>query len=200
MDVVIRPEDIEICPAGSAALTGTVTGVVFKGVHYEITVMCDGLEWLIQTTRSAQVGEEVSLSFIPDNVHVMKRIFEGFDSRIEGVAAGEDTVRFLGVEFTREGLGLPAGSRVMLTIPPKSVEIVSEDHSDLIVYLESMVYKGAYNEMIVWARDEAGEYRSLLVHSKNDEQIATDIGIKFHFDEIGIAPLDAEQKGAEGEE
>ena len=199
VDVVIRPEDIEICSAGSTALTGTVKSVVFKGVHYEITVVCDGLEWLIQTTRSAQTGEEVSLSFIPDNVHVMKRIFEGFASRIEGTVEEEDTIRFLGVSFTREGLGLPAGSRVMLTIPPKSIEVVSEDHSDLIVYLESMVYKGAYNEMIVWAKDEENEYHSLLVHSMNDEQIATDIGIKFRFEDIAVAPLEPEQKGAGSE-
>ena len=73
--------------------------------------------------------------------------------------------------------------------------MVSEDHSDLIVYLESMVYKGAYNEMIVWAKDENEEYQSLLVHSMNDEQIATDIGIKFRFDDIAVAPCE-ERKGA----
>ena len=64
-----------------------------------------------------------------------------------------------------------------------------------------MVYKGAYNEMIVWAKDEEEEYRSLLVHSMNDEQIATDIGIKFRFDDIMIAPAELPgQKGAEREE
>ncbi|MBC8611863.1 Spermidine/putrescine import ATP-binding protein PotA [uncultured Ruminococcus sp.] len=199
VDVVLRPEDIQIVPAGQTALTGTVKSVVFKGVHYEITVVCDGLEWMIQTTRNAEVGSEVSLAFGPDDIHVMKRIFKGFTSKIEGTVADTDTIRFLGVEFTREGLDLPVGSKVLLTIPPKSVEVVSEDHSDLIVYLESMVYKGAYNEMIVWAKDENEEYQSLLVHSMNDEQIATDIGIKFRFDDIAVAPCE-ERKGAASEE
>lgn len=154
---------------------------------------------MIQTTRNAEVGSEVSLAFGPDDIHVMKRIFKGFTSKIEGTVADTDTIRFLGVEFTREGLDLPVGSKVLLTIPPKSVEVVSEDHSDLIVYLESMVYKGAYNEMIVWAKDENEEYQSLLVHSMNDEQIATDIGIKFRFDDIVVAPCE-ERKGAASEE
>ena len=201
VDVVIRPEDIDILPAGASDLTGTVKSVIFKGVHYEITVVCNGLEWLIQTTRSAEEGSEVSLSFTPDNVHVMKRIFEGFSSKIKGRVTAENEVSFLGVTFTREGLSLPEDTEVLLTIPPKSIEVVSEDHSDLIVYLESMVYKGAYNEMIVWAKDEEEEYRSLLVHSMNDEQIATDIGIKFRFDDIMIAPAELPgQKGAEREE
>lgn len=201
VDVVIRPEDIDIRPAGQTSLTGTVKSVVFKGVHYEIVVVCNGLEWLIQTTRNAEEGSEVSLEFTPENVHVMKRIFEGFSTKLVGTVTAEDTINFLGVEFTREGLNLPQDSKVLLTIPPKSIDVVSEDHSDLIVYLQSMVYKGAYNEMIVWFKDEQEEYHSLLVHSLNDEQIATDIGIKFRFDDIKVAPYEiAEQKGAEREE
>jgi spermidine/putrescine transport system ATP-binding protein len=193
VDVVIRPEDIVILPDGQTPLTGVVKNVIFKGVHYEITVDCDGLEWMIQTTKNAEIGTRVSLRIEPDDIHIMNRIFKGFDSKIKGIVTDTDTVRFLGVEFTREGLNLPVDTQVMLTIPPKSIEVVSEDHSDLIVYLESMVYKGAYNEMIVWVKDEQDEYQSLLVHSLNDEQIATDIGIKFHFDQIAIDPIASEE-------
>ena len=60
VDVVIRPEDIDIVPTGSAAahINGVVTSVTFKGVHYEIIVDVDGFKWMIQTTDSANVGDK----------------------------------------------------------------------------------------------------------------------------------------------
>lgn len=195
VDLVIRPEDINIVPAGQTSLTGTVQDVVFKGVHYEIMVLCDGLEWMIHTTRQAEVGSTVALQFGPDDIHIMQRIFKPFESHIRGVVSETNTISFLGISFHKDELGLPVGSEVMITISPKSIQVVSTDRADLIVYLESMVYKGAYNEMIVWARDEQEQYHSLLVHSQNDEQIATNIGIQFAFEEIRIQPIQQEEGG-----
>ena len=64
VDVVIRPEDIDIVPTGSAAahINGVVTSVTFKGVHYEIIVDVDGFKWMIQTTDSANVGDKIGLA------------------------------------------------------------------------------------------------------------------------------------------
>jgi spermidine/putrescine transport system ATP-binding protein len=198
VDVVIRPEDLRIVKPGTTPLTGVVENVVFKGVHYEITVLCDNLYWMVQTTQYAEVGAQVGLDFTPDDIHIMKRLFHGFESVISGKVTGEDEITFLGVTFTREQLNLPVDTQVELTISPKDIDVVSEDHSDLIVYLESMVYKGAYNEMIIWAKDENGEYVSMLMHSQSDEQIATDIGVKFNFDNIRIRPVSIPDS-AEGE-
>lgn len=195
VDVVIRPEDIRLVEPESNALTGVVESTIFKGVHYEITVLCNELHWMIHTTKNAEVGTEVGLTFSPDDIHIMNRLFDTFDSTLRGKVTGENEISFLGVKFTREELGLEEGSEADLTIKPKDITIVSEDQADLVVYLESMIYKGAYNEMIVWAKDEDGNYHSMLVHSQNDEQIATDIGIKFQFDRIAITPI---PKGEEG--
>ena len=68
---------------------------------------------------------------------------------------------FLGICFERQNLGLPVDTEANLTISPKDIEVVSEDHSDKIVYLESMIYKGAYNEFIVYTEGE-----QLLLHSQ----------------------------------
>lgn len=191
VDVVIRPEDVNIVAPHTNNLTGIVENVVFKGVHYEVTVLCNGVEWLIQTTKHQEVGNEVGLSFGPDDIHIMKRLFNDFDSKVKGKVVSENEIEFLGVTFTRENLGLEVEQEVLLTIDPKDIKVVSEDHADMIVYLESMVYKGAYNEMIVWATNkETEESVNLLIHSMNDEQIATDIGIKFNFDNIKISPLE----------
>ena len=195
VDVVLRPEDINIVPPHTTPLTGVVESVIFKGVHYEITVKCNELYWMIQTTKSAEIGAEVGLSFGPDDIHIMERLFKSYVNKLQAVVTDENEISFLGMSFERENLGLPVDSVVELTIRPSDIEIVSEDHSDKIVYLESMVYKGAYNEMIVWAKDEEGKDVNLLIHSQNDEQIATDIGIKFHFDQIEVRLLETAGEG-----
>jgi len=80
VDIVIRPEDIDIVPTGSAAahINGEVTSVTFKGVHYEIIVDVDGFKWMIQTTDSAKVGDRIGLALTPDDIHVMaKSVYSG---------------------------------------------------------------------------------------------------------------------------
>jgi len=84
VDVVVRPEDITITAPHTNDLTGVVENVVFKGVHYEITVKCNGLYWLIQTTKNAQVGAEVGLTFSPDDIHIMHRLFDAYESTVRG--------------------------------------------------------------------------------------------------------------------
>ncbi len=189
VDVVVRPEDIEIVDYEDSKLHGEVESVVFKGVHYEMTIDCEGLKWMVQSTDSAQVGSKVGLKFDPFDIHIMKKLFPYASNYLKGVVVDEDTIEFLGIRFERENLGLPIDTEVNLTISPKDIEVVSEDHSDKLVYLESMIYKGAYNEFIVYTEGE-----QLLFHSQNDEQVATDIGIKFNFDHIAISLKEPERE------
>ena len=71
VDVVIRPEDVDIVPEGQ--LAGTVTSVTFRGVHYEIIVDVQGFKWMIQTTDYHKEGEKVRLFVEPDAIHIMKK-------------------------------------------------------------------------------------------------------------------------------
>ena len=73
VDVVIRPEDVDIVPPDAGMLRGTVTSVTFKGVHYEIIVDIRGFKWMIQTTAYAAVGHEIGLSIKPEEIQVMKK-------------------------------------------------------------------------------------------------------------------------------
>ena len=73
VDVVIRPEDVDIVPADSGHLCGTVTSVTFKGVHYDTIVDFRGFKWLIQTTELHQPGEYIGIKLTPDDIHVMKK-------------------------------------------------------------------------------------------------------------------------------
>ena len=73
VDVVIRPEDIEIVPADKGRLVGTVTSVTFKGVHYDTIVDFKGYKWLIQTTDYHEVGDVIGIILNPDDIHIMKK-------------------------------------------------------------------------------------------------------------------------------
>ena len=73
VDVVIRPEDVELVSPETASLTGVVTHLIFKGVHYEMEVMAGGFEWLVHSTRMQPVGTEVGILVDPENIQIMNK-------------------------------------------------------------------------------------------------------------------------------
>ncbi len=73
VDVVIRPEDVDIVDVKDGALTGTVTSVTFKGMHYDIIVDFKGFKWLIETTDFCPEGSRIGIKIDPDGFHVMKK-------------------------------------------------------------------------------------------------------------------------------
>ncbi len=73
VDVVIRPEDIDVVPLGKGMLTGKVTAVTFKGVHYEIIVDIKGFKWMIQSTDYVAPEAEIGVYIEPDAIHIMKK-------------------------------------------------------------------------------------------------------------------------------
>ncbi len=76
VDVVVRPEDVQVVPAIQGQLSGVVKSVIFKGVHYEIIVEQAGFEWKIHSTQSQQPGEFVGMNIGPDEIHIMHRMGE----------------------------------------------------------------------------------------------------------------------------
>ncbi len=73
VDVVVRPEDVDIVSKDKGMLQGVVTSVTFMGVHYEIIVDIGGFKWMIQTTDFVDVDEEIGLFIEPDAIHIMKK-------------------------------------------------------------------------------------------------------------------------------
>ena len=73
VDVVIRPEDLEIKPEGNGFFNGQVISVLFKGAYYEIKVRTDGYEWVSQSVNAPQVGARVGLYVVPDNIQIMHK-------------------------------------------------------------------------------------------------------------------------------
>ena len=73
VDIVIRPEDVEIVAPGEGFMDGDITSVIFKGVHYEIEIMAGGFEWLVDTTQFYTVGTHVGIRVIPFNIQIMNK-------------------------------------------------------------------------------------------------------------------------------
>ncbi|QHQ62602.1 polyamine ABC transporter ATP-binding protein [Anaerocolumna sedimenticola] len=73
VDVVIRPEDIDLVKPEEGLITGRVTSLIFKGVHYEMEVMAAGHEWLVHSTDFSQVGSEVGISVNPFDIQIMNK-------------------------------------------------------------------------------------------------------------------------------
>jgi spermidine/putrescine transport system ATP-binding protein len=73
VDVVIRPEDVELTEPGIGNLNGEVTHLIFKGVHYEMEVMAGGFEWLVHSTKMREVGSQVSIQVDPYNIQIMNK-------------------------------------------------------------------------------------------------------------------------------
>ena len=73
VDVVIRPEDVELGAPGTGTVDGVVSHLIFKGVHYEMEVTACGREWLVQSTKMHPVGEPVSISVDPFNIQIMNK-------------------------------------------------------------------------------------------------------------------------------
>lgn len=74
VDVVIRPEDIKLIDAENAKIAGIVESVTFKGVHYEMVIEAYDFSWLVHSTKAAEVGSTVGISFDPYDIHIMKKM------------------------------------------------------------------------------------------------------------------------------
>lgn len=74
IDVVIRPEDIEVTTEDKGMFKGLVNTVTFKGVHYEIEVECNNYKWIIHSTKNAIVGNTVGLVIEPESIHIMRKV------------------------------------------------------------------------------------------------------------------------------
>lgn len=110
VDVVVRPEDIVMTTPDKGQITGVVTSVIFKGMHYEIIVEDNKNEIVIQNTKMAKVGQEIGMIIGPDEIHVM--LPEVLSNRFRGVITKNNTVVFAGGEYECDITMLYPGSKL----------------------------------------------------------------------------------------
>lgn len=183
VDVVIRPEDIEVTTPENGQLVGSVEKSTFKGVHYEMSVMCGKCEILIHSTKTAEIGSEIGMKVIPFNIQIMNKLLPFYNNEIEAeVKYSNNEENYFefeleGETITVNGQAFDEGTRLKITLPPSALSLAGDGIGDLKdVYIESVVYKGEHNEIIL----ESDE-RKWLMLSDTDEQVATYVPLKFDF-------------------
>ena len=198
VDVVIRPEDLIITKPEDGQLTGVVETVTFKGVHYEMSVRAGKCEILVHSTKSAGLGSTVGLRVIPFNIQIMNKLLPISSNTIETtVTYADEAGRYFEFELEGETLTvkdkyIPQGSNVRILLPFDALSITGSGEGDLKdVYIESVIYKGEQNEIIL-----ESDTRKWLMLSDTDEQVATYVPLWFDFKKASfevIASPDAKE-------
>ena len=174
VEVVVRPEDIEMVPESEGMLKGLVTSVTFKGVHHEITVECGKYELVIQSTKSAVVGSAIGMNIGPNEIHVME--YESPDNVFDGVITKNGTVSMAGGEYPcdltqlftnakynedgvlvdNEGKEIEvAGTEVLVTVPVSAMSMSDDENAGGVCgHIISLIYKGDHYKYTVRTETE----------------------------------------------
>lgn len=174
VDVVVRPEDIVMKPKGEGMMDVVVDSVVFKGVHYEITVLSGDNEIVIHSIYNAVVGDTISIDIDPDSIHLIENNLTTND--FEGIITKHNTVEFADGEFECDLTQLypnsnyvddvlvdengneidVVGKEVSVSIPVLgSIEMSDDaDKGGTTGNIISLIYKGDHYQYIVRTENE----------------------------------------------
>ena len=172
VDVVIRPEDIDIVDPSAARISGKVVSVVFMGVHYEIDVDCGGYEWVVHTTEFAEVGQQVGISIPPDAIHIMKktRATNLFDAECW---PSEGMVYIDNVGFEANGLDEYENKEIALVeIAPEKVRIIPPAEAKLTGTVKECMFLGTHYQLTV-----SCEENDWIAHSDDYMEEGEEVGI-----------------------
>lgn len=166
---VVRPEDVIITNPDEGTIWGRVDSVIFKGIHYEITVICGKNEVVIQSVNAPKVGEFVGLQVDPDNIHIMatgdstnyfmadirpdfRLEFNGkhLDTSVTAIISGSSR-REDGMLVNSLGDAIdPARTKIMIGIHPKDITMTDQIEEGLIDgYISNLVYKGDHYSYVI---------------------------------------------------
>ena len=160
VDVVIRPEDLYIFPVSDMAqLRGTVQSCIFKGVHYEMVVLCHGYEFVVQDYHAFEAGTEVGMLVKPFDIHIMKK--ERICNTFEGKLINETHVEFLGCEFECAPVDLqkvPLGD-VLVDVDFGKINLLDNAEDGMLTgEIKSILYKGNHYHLTVWSDWDENEF------------------------------------------
>lgn len=184
VDVVIRPEDIEVSRnTEKAQFVGKITSSIFKGVHYEMLAEADGYEFMMHNYRHFEVGETVGMSVAPDNIHIMKR---NMAENVFQAEVGSNTITVLGCEFTVSdeiASSLQGKESVKVYIPCDKVELTDNEEDGIFTgNVAFILYKGNHYHLTV--DTDWGE--KLYVDTQDQWDLGDHVGIKIDVNDLII--------------
>lgn len=155
VDVVIRPEDIYIMPpTESGMLHGKVISCIFKGVHYEMTVLTDdGYELMIQDYNAFEPESEVSLIIKPSDIHVMKK--ERTCNTFEAVVVDDNHISMLGTTFQCAPHGFNTNDKVMVEVDFDKIDLTDDKEDGALEGdVRLILYKGNHYHLTIVTDDD----------------------------------------------
>ncbi len=186
IDVIIRPEDLKIKDKNSkdALITAEVISSVFKGDHYQVTLMANENELMAHDTEGYEVGETVGLYIKPFDLHIMHKT--RLMNELDTVITGENLVEICGADFECK-TDLPEGTPVRVVIDFDDVEITDDEDDGIIsATVVSSIYKGSYYQAILSTDD----HYNFFADTDYDWFKGDRVGIKIAPDKIIIEKRD----------
>ena len=184
VDVVIRPEDVYImAKCTSGMFEGVVQSCIFKGVHYEMTVLTpDGYEIMIQDYNAFEVGQEVSLIVKPSDIHVMQK--ERTTNTFEGTMVDATHINILGTQLVcNEQPNVTGGEKIEVEVDFDKIELMDNKEDGMLVGdVRFILYKGDHYHLTV--RTEGGDNIYVDTHDVWDDRDI--VGVKIQPDDMRI--------------
>lgn len=190
IDVIIRPEDVRIKKVDDkkTILTAEVLSSVFKGDHYQITLMANGNEIVAHDTDTYDVGETVGIYIKPFDLHIMHktRIINEIDTYV----TGENLVEICGADFECK-TDLPVGTPVKVLVDFDDVEITDDEEDGVIgANVLSSIYKGSYYQAILSTDD----HYNFFADTDDDWLKGDRVGIKIAPEKIIVQKRDVQEE------
>ena len=196
IDVIIRPEDFKIVKPDSkdALLTAVVDSCVFKGDHYQITVIANDNELIVNDTLAQKKGDTIGLYIKPFDLHIMRKARIINEIKTEMVSEG--LVNICGAQFECNS-DLPQGTKVLVKVDFDDVEVTddAEDGKIAGVVINS-IYKGNYYQCIIKTDDQY----DFFVDTDDDWLKGDRVGINIAKDKIIVEKLEESETEDEKEE
>lgn len=193
IDVIIRPEDLKIKKPDDkkTLITAQVLSSVFKGDHYQITLLANDNELVAHDTETYDVGETVGLYIKPFDLHIMHKT--RIINEIDTVITGENLVEICGTDFECK-TDLPADTPVKVSIDFDDVEILDDESDGTIgATVLSSIYKGSYYQAILSTDDHY-----IFFADTDDDWLKGDrVGIKIAPEKIIIEKRNADESASE---
>jgi len=195
VDIVIRPEDLYLVPTDNpkALFIGTVISGVFKGEHYDMTVLAEGYEFSVTEFNGSPVGKEVGLYIPPDGIHIMKkqRIINEFKTEYSDGC----------VEISGFSVAVIPDENLECKKVLASFEfddaVLTDDEEDGAIRgnIFSALYKGRYYQVVVKTDDD----EDIFVNTPYEWDLNDRVGINIASEKIKLTVLEEEEEEEQGE-
>jgi spermidine/putrescine transport system ATP-binding protein len=152
VDIVVRPEDVQIVKPEKAQITGTVSSVIFKGTFYDITAVVKEYELSVKHIKPQTVGEKIGLLIEPNGIHIMEK--DCLVNELKTKITGENTISIGGCDIeydTGTNPEFEVGEDVIAVIDFNKVELTDDENEGQIGgNVSSIIYKGTFYQIKVW--------------------------------------------------